>query len=429
MNILVTGANGFIAREIIIRLVALGHRITACVRTRSSCILQNGPIQIIQTDFRLNTHQSDWLSLLSNIDIVINCVGVFQTKTSREMWDIHYHAPRALFDACSDMNIKKIIHISALGVDKNDSDYAKSKLAAETYLQNLKIDSVIIRPSFVYGKGSYGGSSLFRGLASAPFFIFLPGSGKQLLQPVHIHDLVKIVEKSLDLQGKPLLCATGSEKLSLQSVLNKMRAWLGFKKAININVPIFLIRIAAKFGDFFRNAPLSTTGVKLMMIDNVVTDQTFEVLKKTVRFTPRSFTDGLNEITSAVQDRWHARLFFLRPILRISIAMLWIVTGVISMIFANRFSYPLLTQAGIHVSLQPLLLYSASMIDIFLGVMTLCHYHLKIIGSLQIILTFVFTMIVSFRLPSYWLHPFAPIAKNIPLVIAIAIMMALESDR
>jgi len=392
-------------------------------------VLTDDAIKIIPLDFQSHTEKSDWLPHLSGIDVVINCVGVFQTTTSKAMWDIHYNAPRALFDACQEIGVKKIIQISALGVDKSDVDYAKSKLAAETYLQNLTMDCVIIRPSFVYGKGSYGGSSLFRGLASLPFFIFLPGGGQPLLQPIHVHDLVAIVEKSLDFKGKKLLCAVGSEKLSQRLLLQKMRAWLGFKKAICIPMPLLLIRMTAKLGDFFRNSPLSTTGVQLMMIDNVVTDQTFETLVKTVGFTPRSFTEGLNDMTSAVQDRWHARLFFLRPILRISIALLWIFTGIISMVSANRFGYPLLTQAGIDLSLQPLLLYGASIVDLFLGILVLCHFRLKLVGSLQIILMLIFTVIVSFRLPQFWLHPFAPMAKNIPLIFATLVMMALESDR
>ncbi|OGT49061.1 MAG: hypothetical protein A3E82_01425 [Gammaproteobacteria bacterium RIFCSPHIGHO2_12_FULL_38_11] len=429
MNILITGGNGFVAREIINRLSSLGHQLTVCVRKLSDCVLSDPNIKTIQTDFHLNTEKSCWLPYLSKIDVVINCVGVFQTLTSKAMWDIHYHAPRALFDACQETGVKKIIHISALGIDKNNADYAKSKMVAETYLHTLTIDSIIIRPSFIYSHGSYGGSSLFRGLAALPFFIFLPADGEQLLQPIYLHDLVKIVEKSLGLSGKHLLCASGSEKISLQFLLNKMRAWLGFKRAINIKVPIFFIRIAAKFGDFFRNSPLSTTAVKLMMIDNVASDAEFAILTKTVGFTPRSFTQGLNHMISAVQDRWHARLFFLRPLLRLSIAFLWIFTGVISLGYANTFSYPLLTEAGIQPSLQPLLLYGASIVDLVLGFAVLCNYCLKITGLIQITLITLFTAIISIKLPAYWVHPFASIAKNIPLIVATLIMMALESDR
>lgn len=429
MNILITGANGFVAREIIIALQSQGHHMTACVRKFSSRVLEDSSIKFIQTDFQKNTESASWLPYLKNIDVVINCVGVFQTPTETAMWDIHYNAPRALFDACIEAGVKKIIQISALGVDKSDVAYAQSKFAAEKYLQELKIDSVIIRPSFIYGPGSYGGSSLFRGLCSLPFFIFLPGGGKKLLQPLHIEDLVKIIQQSLTLSGKHLLCAGGSEKLSLRNILEKMRAWLGFKKARCIAVPLFFIKISAKFGDFFRNAPLSSTGVKLMAMDNVLTDVEFETLAKTVSFTPRSFTQGLHQMVSQVQDRWHARLFFLRPLLRLSIAYLWIFTGVISLIAAVQFSYPLLAQMHISAALQKFLLYGASGLDILLGVAVLCNYHLKIIGSIQIILMIIFSLIFLFWMQVYWLFPLAPIAKNIPLIVATLVMMALESDR
>ncbi|HLB56296.1 MAG TPA: SDR family oxidoreductase [Coxiellaceae bacterium] len=429
MNILITGGNGFVAREIIIALELQGHKITACIRNFSTRVLENESVKFIQIDFKNNTDKSFWISHLKNIDVVINCVGVFQTATEKEMWAIHYDAPTALFEACVDAGVKKIIHISALGVDKSDVTYAKSKLAAEKYLQNLNIDSVIIRPSFVYGHGSYGGSSLFRGLCGLPFFIFLPGGGKKLLQPLHVHDLVKIIQHSLNLSGKHLLSAGGSEKLSLKDILIKLRAWLGFKKAINFSVPLIFIKITAKFGDFFRNAPLSSTGVKLMAMDNVLTNQEFENLTKTVSFTPRSFTQGLNNMVSAVQDRWHARLFFLRPLLRLSIAYLWIFSGIISLVAANIFSYPMLERMNINSPLKIILLFGASGLDILLGFAVLFNYRLKIIGSIQVALMIIFTIITSFYLQIYWLFPFAPIAKNIPLIFATLVMMALESDR
>src|SRR3990167_8301370 len=121
-----------------------------------------------------------------------------------------------------------------------------------------------------------------------------------------------------------------------------------------------------------------------MAMDNVLTGAEFESLIKTISFTPRSFTQGLHQMVSQVQDRWHARLFFLKPLLRLSIAYLWIFTGVISLIAAHRFSYPLLAQMNISTSLQIFLLYGASSLDIILGILVLCNYHLKIIGTIQI---------------------------------------------
>ncbi len=428
MRILMTGANGFIAREIIAKLAMSGHDMIACVHSH---LLKNVPhSRSIKMDFAKAITLEHWLPHLKDIDAVINCVGVFQTTKEKTMWNIHYETPKALFDACTKMNIKKIIHISALGVDKVNVLYATSKLTIEEYIQSLDIASTIIRPGLVYGKGSYGGTSLFRGLVGLPFIIPLPGRATQLQQPIHTDDLTQIVENALTLPGKQLLCAVGSEKLTIKQILLKLRNWLGFKKAYAISIPDSLIHIGAKLGNFIPNSPMSDTGIKMMSVDNIATESQEKTLQDIIHFKPRSFTDGLNGMVSSVQDRWHARLYFLRPLLRLSIGFIWIFSGVISLIpWTLPISIDLMTKAQIPTSLQSLFLYLLSGIDIVLGLATLLNFRLLIIGSIECALIFVYTLFISFLLPEYWLHPFAPMAKNIPLFTAILIMMALESER
>lgn len=428
MRILITGANGFIAREIIARLAMSGHEIIACAHSK---LLEHIPhSRSLKIDFTRAVTAEYWLPHLKNIDVVINCVGVFQTVKEKTMWDIHYAAPKALFGACTKLNIKKIIHISALGIDKVEVSYATSKLAIEEYIQSIEIASTIIRPGLVYGKGSYGGTSLFRGLAGLPFVIPLPGRAQQLQQPIHLDDLTQIVEKALTLPGKQLICAVGNEKLTVKDVLIKLRSWLGFKKAYAIFIPDSMIQLGAKLGNFIPNSPISETGIKMMAVDNIATEMQEKTLQNTIHFKPRSFTDGLNGMVSSVQDRWHARLYFLRPLLRLSIAFIWLFSGVISLIPETLpISIDLMKQSHIPSSLQPWILYLSSGIDILLGLATLFNYRLLVIGSLQCFFIFVYTLFISFLLPEYWLHPFAPIAKNIPLLIGILVMMALESER
>lgn len=79
------------------------------------------------------------------------------------------------------LNVQRIIHISALGIDdEKNTAYALTKKAAEAYLQKLEnIDWVILQPSLVYASGCYGGTSLFRALATLPYFIPLIGDGLQ----------------------------------------------------------------------------------------------------------------------------------------------------------------------------------------------------------------------------------------------------------
>ncbi len=263
-----------------------------------------------------------------------------------------------------------------------------------------------------------------------PFIIPLPGRAKQLQQPIHVDDLTHIVAKALTLPGKQLLCATGSEKITVKNVLIKLRNWLGFKTAYVISIPDFMIKLGAKMGNFIPNSPLSETGIKMMSVDNVATEAQEKTLFDTLHFKPRSFTEGLKGMVSSVQDRWHARLYFLRTPLRLSIAFIWIFSGVISLLPETLpISTDIMTRSHISKFLQPLVLYLFSGIDILLGLATFFNFRLLITGSIQCFFIVVYTLLISFLLPEYWLHPFAPIAKNIPLFIGILIMMALESER
>ncbi len=423
MKVLITGANGFIAREIIATLKEAGHDIIACVRTSIS-LFQDTDITVIKKDFEENLSVEDWMDVLEDVEVVINCVGLFQAPAP-VMWKVHKEGPAVLFDACVKQKIKKVIQISALGINKAENIYSKSKLAAEEYLNSLSIDSTILRPSFVYGSTSYGGSSFFRALASLPFFIFLPGKGGARLQPIYIHDLARMVLDLLNLPGKTTFCAVGSEQVTIKTLLSRFRAWLGFKPGVAIPISEKLIAWAGKLGNYFKNAPISTTAVKMIEEDNVATEEEWLALQKVISFVPKGFSKQLAYLPSGVQDRWHARLYFLRPILRISIGFIWIFTGIISLAAPSSMLTPLLQGAGVGSGW----LYAGSALDIALGLMTWLNYRLSLVCSVQCVLIIVYMLIISMAMPVWWLHPFAPVAKNIPLLAATFVMMALESSR
>ncbi|MCE3237033.1 MAG: oxidoreductase [Gammaproteobacteria bacterium] len=429
-KIFITGGAGFVARQIIATLVPGGHDIVAAAREQALLRRVFPHIKIIESDFLKDTSIATWIKRLEDIDIVINCVGVLQHCAPEETWQIHYHTPKLLFDACVQTGVKKIIQISALGVDRQKNPYCSSKLAAEDYLQQLKIDSTIIRPSLVFGTGSYGGSSLFRGLAGLPFIIPLPGNAQQKLQPIHITDLAKMVAASIPVPGKVILPGVGSEQLSLQRILNLTREWLGFNKAINFKVPLPLIKAVAILGNFFRKTPINSTSVRMMQIDNVAKEEELKQLHDLIPFQPRGFEEALFSQPSQVQDRWHARLYFLKPLARYGTAFLWIWTAVVSLFFYPKTeSYALLSHMGVTPFFQPILLYSAALLDGLLGFSLLFGYRLRLTASVQIGLIIIYSVLITFFLPVYWLEPFAPIAKNIPLIILTLVIVALESDR
>lgn len=432
MNILVTGATGFIAAQIVYDLISAGHSVTCCVRNIDYAQQIFPQSRVIRCDFIKDIHAETWVPRLKDIDIVINCVGVLYHPNKKIIWAIHHDTPRALFDACVTMGVTKIIHISALAVDKTAVEYAKSKKATDDYLSTLPIKSIILRPSLVYGRGSYGGSSLFRGLAGLPYLIPIPGRGTQEFQPIHSEDLSRSI---LALIQKPLtesviLNAVGPRKVSLKEVLTTLRGWLGFPKARLAFIPLGLIKLGSLLGDLIPYSAMNSSSIKMLAQNNVSSDESAQQFHEHIGFIPRDFTAGVFSHPSTVQDHWHARLFFLKPALQFSIAFVWLFTAVCSaFLYPKSASYDLLSQVGVSTQWQPLFLYGAAATDGLLGLAMLFWYQLKKVCLLQIGFITAYTVMITAKLPFLWLNPFAPIAKNIPLIVATLIFLALESDR
>lgn len=432
MNILVTGASGFIASQIVTDLNRAGHRVTCAVRNAEYARQIFPFAKVISCNFISDTTPDLWMPRLHDIDIVINCVGILYHPNKKVIWAVHHDTPKALFDACVKVGVKKIIHISALAVDKTTVDYAKSKNAADEYLHSLPITSVILRPSFVYGRGSYGGSSLFRGLAGLPGLIPIPGSGEQLFQPIHLEDLSKAILRLIEHPSNESMIfnAVGPTQVNLKSVLIKLRSWLGFSKAVCFHIPFFLIRLGARLGDLIPYSSMNSDSIKMLAQNNISTPEDANEFHQSVGFVPRDFNEGVYSQPSTVQDHWHARLFFLKPALQFSIAFVWIFTALCSaFLYPHASSYELLSQIGIPKVWQPLLLYGASALDGILGLSMAFWYQLKRICLLQVSLILIYTAIISILVPHLWLEPFGPITKNIPLIIATLVFLALESDR
>ena len=112
------------------------------------------------------------------------------------------------------------------------------------------------------------------------------------------------------------------------------------------------------------------------------------------------------------------------PLLRMALALVWIVTGILSLgLYPVAGSLDLLSQVGLNGTLAVAALYSSAMLDIVLGMLTLL-FPGRALWRLQIGLIVVYTVIITLFLPQFWLHPFGPVLKNIPI---IAILLALDA--
>ena len=421
MVVLLTGASGFIGRRLAMALHAHGHKVVRAVRRHERTECSDA---VIEVDFTRDTEMAAWLPHLTGVDVVVNTVGIIRERGEQTFEALHVAAPKALFAACAEVGVGLVIQISALGADEAaQSAYHRSKKAADDFLAGLDIRSVILQPSLVYGAGG-ASARLFNLLSSLPV-LALPGGGRQRVQPVHVNDLVDTV---LALLAQPLPAGTrlpvvGLYAVSMRQFLESLRRGLGLGAVVFFAIPMPLARLAARLGDFLPGSLLN--GETLRMLERGNTADTAPLARLLQR--PPLAIDAFIAGVEAEPLRLQAQLDWLLPLLRFSIAAVWVVTGVVSLgLYPVEQSYLLLERVGVTGALAPLMLYGAALLDIALGVATLALKRRRWLWWLQIGVIVGYTAIITVKLPEFWLHPYGPLLKNLPMLVAIWLLLETE---
>jgi len=427
MRILITGATGFIGRHLCAALLKEGHQLVAAVRDPASAQRRFPGIEAERIDLMAMTEPHHWQGWLRGVDAVINCAGVLQSRRGQSAHVIHVTAPAALFDACVAAGVRRVIQISAVSADvEAGTEYALSKRAGDDHLRALDLDWIVLRPSLVYGSGSYGGTSMLRGLAGLPFCIPLVGDGSQQFQPIHVEDLAETVRRALQdpALARRTLDPVGPDIVTLRQIVERLRAWLDLRAVPMIPLPLGLIRWAARIGDLLEWGPLCTTSVEQIVYGNIADATAFEAA---IGFRPRSMAEALREAPSHVQDRWHARLYFLRPMLSTALFLLWLGSAIAGMTALGSVA-AILAPLGISEGQGIFAGLVFSLADLALAAALLLRPS-RPLGWLQFFLVAAYTLGLGLILPGLWLDPFGRLLKNLPILAAIAAWTVLQDER
>jgi hypothetical protein len=336
---------------------------------------------------------------------------------------LHTRAPLALFAACAAAEIK-VIQISALGADENArSRYHLSKKAADDALLAATARAVVVQPSLVYGPGGTS-AALFNTLASLPL-IPLPGEGDQQVQPIHVEDLTSAILALVqaDRYLGQRIALVGPEPVTLRRYLSELRLLMGLGRGRFVHCPTVLMDAAAQVGEWLGKGMLDTETWQMLQRGNIADPRiTCDLLGR----KPRPVSEFISR-WSLQASRQSALLGWLQFVLRLALAIVWLVAGIVSMgIYPVEDSYVLLSRVGITGSVAPLALYGAAALDIAFGVATLFLSHRRLLWIAQTAMIGIYTVTITFFLPEFWLHPFGPLIKNMPILATIWLLYELE---
>lgn len=426
MRILLLGAGGFIGRHILSDLITAGHDVVGVVRPGPDLTAVFPAASFVALDLAHTLSAEDWSGHLAGVDAVVNAAGVLD---GRDMDAVHIDMPRALYEAASRAGVKRTVLISAISAREDvATDYSLSKLSGEAVLRSSGLEWILLRPSLVYGDGSYGGTSLIRGMAGLPLAVPLPDSGDFAFSPIHARDLARTVRIACEGGIAPceVLEPAGPDTMNLMDILARYRAWLGFAPARFLHVPMPLMRLLGWIGDRAGDGPISTNSLVQMAAGNAGDGGAFA---KAVGFEPRSLDDALRDSPAQVQDRWHARLFFLVPALKAALLLLWLVSAWAGLTHGAEQAKAFAHSIGLPPVWADPLRIGSSVLDIAIAV------HLAVARSamrtalVQLAVVFGYSVVIGVALPHQWLDPLGSLLKNLPIMVAIAIYGVIGDKR
>ena len=189
------GGTGFIGTELIKQLAKMPYKIRLFTRNKEKLnnLELNSQVKLI------NLSSENNLAIdLRGTDIIINLVGILHESRNIKFSTVHEKFVNKVIKSAIKQKIKRVVHISALGVSQDSSSkYLYSKFKSESIIKNKfnDYDWTIFRPSIVFGPHDKF-INLFKVMIKFLPIIFLI-SPKAEFQPIHIDDFVYILIKSI----------------------------------------------------------------------------------------------------------------------------------------------------------------------------------------------------------------------------------------
>ena len=266
----ILGGGGFIGRYLVRNLTKKNYR--CIVTTRKA--FQKGYLKTQATPGAIElidwnpSNFSELKEAIKNSDVVINLIGILYENRKQKFYNIHTNIPEAVAKICSESDVKKFIHVSAIGASENSKSlYQKSKFQGEVRaLENFK-NTVVIRPSVVCGTED-NFTNLFSKLSILPVIPVVGINYK--FQPILVNDVADAIVHAIELKGNegkiyeiggPKIISFGDMVKSILKSINKKR--------LLFSLPLPLAKINARLFQLMPKPLITLDQLKLLKYDNI----------------------------------------------------------------------------------------------------------------------------------------------------------------
>jgi len=401
MKILILGVSGFIGRELYAELCAQGHQVVGCSRK----VVPN--IRWRHFDFRQDSVH--WENLIADMDLVINTIGIYEETNTQSFSLIHTDGPIRFFYVCKKFN-KKVIQISAIGAEKKKpvTEFLRSKHQADQFLLNNNIPCVVLYPGIVLGEGGRSTQqlSILARLWIIPS-VFKRQQGLPLTSVAQLRDEVINIVNQWPGDNRRQIVFTQVEPI--EKLFSALRFWMGLSQPLMVYIPNWLTRSVFHLFPHFSIGAFNKDSLAML-----------------TSFSQQHFSNTLGESATASLVKKKPSVDFVKAIkekqlyyLNVAIlSFIWIMSGISSLI-AFDISRDLMAELGQRGEAADFIIVTAALGDIFLGLAIWFTQVRDKVLFVQIGVIAIYSLIITLTMPEYWLHPFAPVIKNLAMLMLI----------
>lgn len=277
IRVLVLGGNGFVGRHAVRQLVQSGASVA--IGTRAPDTTSKTPQEILL----LHDLATDWDTVTSRFDVVLNCVGILRQRPGETYEAVHHLAPAAIATACKRTSTR-FIHVSALGLSETaKSRFLTSKYRGEQAILATRGNCMIARLSLLDGEGGYGADWL-RAISRLPVFV-VPTSAVGRIAALTADDAGEALSR-LCLRSPPeihepqptILELGGVMSFPFEEYIRGLRTRYNPNPAMALPIPGWIARLGAHLCDLVHFSPFSFGHWELLCSDNVPARQDLKTI-------------------------------------------------------------------------------------------------------------------------------------------------------
>jgi NADH dehydrogenase len=303
LSVLVTGGTGVVGQAAVTELVNRGHRVRLLSRNALVDAAQWGdkvepwPASVSQPEKLTGCADGQ--------DVILHVAGIVAESPPEVTFStVNVDGTKNIIREAERARVGRFIYVSSLGADRGQSDYHRSKRAAEMLVEKFHGGWIILRPGNVYGPGDEVISLLLNMVRALPAIPVIDG-GDDRFQPIWMDDLARAIGDAVertDLHGRILELA-GEESTSTNDVVDRLALITG-RNPLRVPVPGFLASAASSVADMLgASLPVNESQLTMLREGNFISVPGANALTAVFRIEPTGLEEGLKKLADSQPEQ------------------------------------------------------------------------------------------------------------------------------